>query len=132
MLNRSPSALERARALVALGTLRRQSGRHAAAREPLRQGLELAEALGATPLAARARAALHAVGGRQRAPRRHTLTPTERRIAELAARGLTTPQIARELYLSPKTVDWHLGHVYQKLGVSSRRQLDATLEGAAS
>jgi DNA-binding CsgD family transcriptional regulator len=132
VLNRSPSALERARALVALGVLRRQSGRHAAAREPLRQGLELAEALGAAPLAARARAALHAAGGRQRAPRRGTLTPTERRIAELAARGLTTPQIAQKLYLSRKTVDWHLGHVYQKLGVSSRRQLDATLDQAAS
>ena len=136
VLNRSPSALERARALVALGTARRQSGHHAAAREPLRQGLELAETLGAAPLAARARASLHAVGGRQRAARHATgpaaLTPAERRVAELAARGLTTPRIAQELYLSPKTVDWHLGHVYQKLGVSSRRELAVTLGQAAS
>jgi DNA-binding CsgD family transcriptional regulator len=136
VLHRSPSALERARALVALGTVRRQSGHHAAAREPLRQGLELAETLGAAPLAARARTALHAAGGRQRAPRPVTgpdaLTPTERRVAELAAQALTTPQIAGKLYLSPKTVDWHLGHVYQKLGVSSRRQLAATLGQAAS
>jgi DNA-binding CsgD family transcriptional regulator len=135
VLRRSPSALERARALVALGTVQRESGHHAAAREPLRQGLELAEKLGAAPLAARARTALHAVGGRQRAPRgangHDALTRTERRVAELAALGLTTPEIAQRLYLSPKTVDWHLGHVYQKLGVSSRRQLTATLGDAA-
>ncbi len=60
------------------------------------------------------------------------LTGTERRVAELAALGLTTPEIAQRLYLSPKTVDWHLGHAYQKLGVSSRRQLTATLGDAAS
>ncbi|MGD0705919.1 MAG: AAA family ATPase [Trebonia sp.] len=136
VLHRSPSALERARALVALGMVRRQSGHHAAAREPLRQGLELAETLGAAPLAARARAALHAAGGRQRTPRQadghNALTPTERRIAELAAWGLTTPQIAQKLYLSPKTIDWHLGHVYKKLGVSSRRQLATTLGPATS
>ena len=136
VLHRSPSALERARALVALGMTRRQSGYTAAAREPLRQGLELAESLGAAPLAARARAALHAAGGRQRAPRQanghNALTPTERRIAELAAQGLTTPQVAQKLYLSPKTIDWHLGHVYKKLGVSSRRQLATTLGPAES
>ena len=136
VLDRSPSALERARALVALGIARREAGHHAAAREPLRQGLELAETLGAAPLAARARAALHAAGGRQRAARRgaghEVLTRTERHVAELAAQGLTTPQIADSLYLSPKTVDWHLGHVYQKLGVSSRRQLATTLDEAAS
>jgi DNA-binding CsgD family transcriptional regulator len=135
VLQSSPSALERARALVSLGTVRHQSGQHAAAREPLRQGLELAETLGAAPLAARARAALHAVGGRQRAPREanghDALTRTERRIAELAAQGLTTPQIAQRLYLSPKTVDWHLGHIYKKLSVNSRRQLATTL-GALS
>jgi DNA-binding CsgD family transcriptional regulator len=131
VLRRSPSALERARALVALGMVRRQAGHRAAAREPLRQGLTLAETLGAAVLAARARAGLHAAGGRQRAAGRATghdaLTGTERRIAELAAQGLTTAQIAQGLYLSPKTVDWHLGHVYRKLGVSSRRQLAATL-----
>jgi DNA-binding CsgD family transcriptional regulator len=131
VLRRSPSALERARALVELGIIRRESGHHAAAREPLRQGLELAETLGAAPLAARARAALHAVGGRQRAARHvagdDALTAAERRIAELAAQGLTTAQIAKSLYLSPKTVDWHLGHVYQKLGVSSRRKLATAL-----
>ena len=131
VLRRSPSALERARALVALGMVRRQSGHHAAAREPLRQGLELAETLGAAPLAARARAALHAAGGRQRAPREanghNSLTPTEQRIVELAALGLTTPQISQRLFVSPKTIDWHLGHVYKKLGVSSRRQLATAL-----
>jgi DNA-binding CsgD family transcriptional regulator len=49
------------------------------------------------------------------------------RVAGLAAQGLTTAQIAKSLYLSPKTVDWHLGHVYQKLGVGSRRQLATAL-----
>ena len=116
--------------------VRRESGHHAAAREPLRQGLSLAETLEAAPLAARARAGLHAVGGRQRAARRPSghdaLTGTERRIADLAAQGLTTSQIAQRLYLSPKTVDWHLGHVYRRLGVSSRRRQLATRLAATS
>jgi DNA-binding CsgD family transcriptional regulator/tetratricopeptide (TPR) repeat protein len=132
VLESSPSGLERARALIDFGALLRRSGRPVAARDPLRAGVVLAETLGATPLASQARLELSAAGGRRRAPRAVTgpaaLTATERHVAELAAQGLTTPQIAQSLYISAKTVDWHLGHAYQKLNVASRRQLPAVLD----
>jgi DNA-binding CsgD family transcriptional regulator len=131
VLESSPSVLERARALVALGAALRRDGQRAAAREPLRRGLELAGQLGAQPLAARAGDELRGAGGRRR---RHTtdpaaLTSSERRIAQLAAAGLSTAQIAETLYVTAKTVDWHLGHIYQKLGINSRRQLAPILDG---
>jgi DNA-binding CsgD family transcriptional regulator len=56
-----------------------------------------------------------------------SLTPSERRIAELAATGLSNREIAAELFLTPKTVEWHLGHVFAKLGIRRRRELAATL-----
>jgi DNA-binding CsgD family transcriptional regulator len=61
-----------------------------------------------------------------------SLTPSERRVAELAAQGLTTRQIAEALFVTPKTVEFHLRHVYQKLGVSSRDQLARVLGQAAA
>jgi DNA-binding CsgD family transcriptional regulator len=133
LLESSPALLERSRAYVDLGAVLRRSGRSVAAREPLRAGVALAETLGALPLASFGRKELSAAGGRRRGSRAvagpGALTPTERRIAELAAQGLSTSQIARTLYVSAKTVDWHLGHVYQKLNVASRRQLHTVLGG---
>ncbi len=128
MLEHSPAALERARALTDLGAAHRRAGQFQAARQILRHAWQAAEDLGATPLASRAREELHAAGGRRRRSPRHyagpaALTPTE----QLAAAGLGTPEIARTLYVSPKTIEWHLDHVYRKLAIRSRHQLPTVL-----
>ncbi|MFZ0090783.1 MAG: helix-turn-helix transcriptional regulator, partial [Solirubrobacteraceae bacterium] len=100
---------------------------------PLRRGLELADRFAAHPLAETALAELRASGAR---PRRaaltgaDALTPTERRIAELAAAGRANPQIANHLYVTTKTVEWHLSHVYSKLDITSRDRLPQALAGA--
>jgi DNA-binding CsgD family transcriptional regulator len=76
-------------------------------------------------LAARARTELVATGARPRRPARsgtESLTASQRRVAELAARGLTNRQIADSLFVTPKTVEFHLRHIYQKLHLSSREQ----------
>jgi DNA-binding CsgD family transcriptional regulator len=92
-----------------------------------------AEALGCRALAHRAAQEASASGAR---PRRvptsgaHSLTPSERRIAELAASGLTNREIAAELFLTAKTVEWHLAHVFTKLDIHRRRQLTAALDPA--
>ncbi len=125
-LERSPAALPRTWALIDLGAALRRAGRRLDAREPLRRALDLAERLGAVQLAKRAHEELLAAGARpRRAPLSgvNALTPSERRIAELAARGSTNTEIARELFISRATVEWHLRHVFQKLSVRSRRQL---------
>jgi DNA-binding CsgD family transcriptional regulator len=135
VLASTPAALEHARALVALGGALRRAGQPVDSREPLRGGFELARALGAHPLADHAQHELRAAGGRRTRPRNGlgptALTAAERRVAELAASGATTPEIARALYVTPKTVDWHLGHAYQKLGISSRRQLPGALRSTS-
>jgi len=132
VLEPSPARLEFARALVELGGALRRSGKRAAARAPLRRALELADGFGARPLAETALAELRASGAR---PRRaalsgiDALTPTELRIAELAATGRANPQIAKALYVTTKTVEWHLSHVYSKLDITSRDRLPAALGG---
>ena len=131
VMEHSPAALERARALTDLGAAYRRAGEFVAARPVLHRAWQDAQDLGAAPLASRAREELRAVGGRRRSPRRHAgpaaLTPTERRVAQLAADGLSTPEIARTLYVSPKTIEWHLDHVYRKLAIRSRHQLPTAL-----
>jgi DNA-binding CsgD family transcriptional regulator len=130
VLAQSPSALERAHALIELGAARRRAGQRSAARPPLREGLQLADRMGATALVHTARHELHATGAR---PRRaaHTgadaLTPTERRVAELAAEGLTNTQIAQALFVTGKTIQTHLANAYRKLGINSRRDLPGLL-----
>jgi DNA-binding CsgD family transcriptional regulator len=125
-----PPRLEQMRALIELGAALRRANRRADAREPLRRGLDLSHRSGAGVLAARARTELLATGAR---PRRlaqtgvESLTVSQRRVAELAARGLTTRQVAEALFVTPKTVEFHLRQTYLKLGLSSRAELTAAL-----
>lgn len=131
----SPARLEYAKAPIALGSGLRRSGRRSDAREPLGRGLELANRCGAAALAETARTEFYAAGGR---PRREalsgpeSLTPSERRIAELAAEGRTNRDIAQALYVTPRTVEGHLTSIYRKLGISARNALSAGLAGSPS
>jgi DNA-binding CsgD family transcriptional regulator len=125
-LESTPARLERARALVDLGATRRRANARVEAREPLRRGLDLAVRCGAGALSARARDELVASGGRPRRP--HTsgleaLTASELRVAQLASRGDSNREIAHALFITPKTVENHLGSVYRKLGFGDRSRL---------
>lgn len=128
--------LEYANALVDLGAATRRANQRTAARHPLRTGLEFAEREGAAALARRAREELGATGARSRRvvlSGTQALTPSERRVADLAAGGLTTRQIAQVLFVTPKTVEFHLRHVYRKLDIpSSRADLARALSSAGS
>ncbi|MBB4661203.1 AAA family ATPase [Conexibacter arvalis] len=129
-LERSPARLELARALVDLGGARRRARQRSAARETLRIGLDAAYRCGATGLAAQARAELVAAGARPRRPALsgvQALTPSERRVSELAAGGLTNREIAQALFVSTKTVEFHLRNAYLKLRIHSRRELAGAL-----
>ena len=132
VLRESPALLERAKSIAELGAALRRSGQRAAARPLLAEALDLAAGCGARPLASRLHAELAAAGGRPRRERRHgldALTPSELRVARLAAGGQTNRQIAHGLYVTLKTVETHLAHVYAKLGISHRGELPAALAG---
>jgi DNA-binding CsgD family transcriptional regulator len=133
VLRPSPARLELARALIDLGAAHRRAGSRALARELLREGLDLAHALGGHALADRARRELVVAGGRPRrdATRgRDALTPSELRVAQLAAGGQTNRQIAQALFVTQRTVENHLTSTYGKLGISSRPELPAALDGS--
>jgi DNA-binding CsgD family transcriptional regulator/tetratricopeptide (TPR) repeat protein len=125
-LAESPARLEHARALLEYGAALRRLNQRNAAREPLRRALDEAHRCGATRLVDRARTELVAAGAR---PRRTTvsgvdaLTPSERRIAEMATRGMTNPEIAQALFVSLNTVETHLRHVFRKLDIRRRTEL---------
>jgi DNA-binding CsgD family transcriptional regulator len=126
VLEATPARLDLARALVQQGTALRVAGRRADAREPLRRGLDLADRSGATVLAERARGELVAAGGRPRRARlsgTDALTPSERRVAELVASGMSNREAAEALFVTKKAVEFHLGNVYRKLGLHSRDEL---------
>lgn len=126
----SPARLEYARSLVELGAGRRRTGKRAAAREPLREGLDLAYRCGATRLEARARAELAATGARPRralTTGRDALTPSEERVAAMAAAGMSNPEIAQALFVTRKTIENHLGRIYAKLAINSREDLPRAL-----
>ncbi|WP_406460072.1 AAA family ATPase [Streptomyces sp. NBC_01622] len=126
VLRGTPAALEYAHSLVDLGAALRRSGQRDACREPLRQGLALADGMHARPLAERARTELHGIGVR---PRRTAvegvgaLTPAESRVALLALHGDSNSQIAQALFITTKTVETHLARAYRKLAISNRGQL---------
>ena len=126
----SQARLELARCLTELGARRRAAGERRAARSILRDAHDAAHACRATALCERARAELLLAGGR---PRPATgaglgaLTPAERRVADLAASGATNREIARRLYLSPKTIEMHLRSAYRKLDLRGRDGLATAL-----
>jgi DNA-binding CsgD family transcriptional regulator len=126
----SSARLEHGKALVELGAALRRGNRRADSRAYLREGLDLAHRIGAKALEERARTELAATGAR---PRRlqltglESLTPSERRVAEMAAENLTNKDIAQALYVTPKTVEVHLSSAYRKLEISSRAQLSGAL-----
>jgi DNA-binding CsgD family transcriptional regulator len=130
VLGGSPAKLEYAKARTELGAALRRANRRTDAREQLRHAVELATICGATALAARAESELLATGAR---PRRialsgaESLTPSERRVAEMAAEGPTNREIAQALFVTQRTVEVHLTSIYRKLAINSRSQLAAAL-----
>ena len=130
VLEPSPARVEHAYALANLGAALRRANHRAEAREHLRLALELAQVSGATLLAEQAHEELIATGAR---PRRivqtgaASLTPSERRIAAMAAEGLSNRDIAQALFVTLRTVEMHLSNTFRKLGISSRTQLAPSL-----
>jgi DNA-binding CsgD family transcriptional regulator len=117
---------ERARTQLLYGEWLRRERRRIDARVPLRAALETFEQLHLSPWAERARSELRASGEtarRRDASTRDQLTPQELRIADLAASGLTNAEIGEQLFLSPRTIDYHLRKVFTKLGIASRSDL---------
>ena len=127
---RSESQVALMAALVELGGARRRAGQRAAAREPLRAAIDLADRTGAAAFGDRARDELRATGAR---PRREllsgpaSLTASERRVAQLAVEGRTNREIAQELFVTMKTVEMHLSNAYRKLDIGSRGELEVAL-----
>ena len=130
----SPARLEHARALVDLGAALRRGNSRSEARQLLREGIELAHRCGATALVERANDELAATGAHRRTvllSGLDELTASERRVAQMAAEDLSNKEIAQALFVTVKTVEQHLGRVYRKLDLSSRRQLAGALGGRA-
>jgi ATP/maltotriose-dependent transcriptional regulator MalT len=129
-LGRTQLRPDLARGRLLYGEWLRRANRRADAREQLRDAHEAFVSMGADAFAERARHELLATGEKVRSRRSDTrdeLTPQEEQIARLARDGLTNPEIGAQLFLSPRTVEWHLRKVFTKLEVSSRRQLRSAL-----
>jgi DNA-binding CsgD family transcriptional regulator len=128
--DRRPMPFERARTLLAYGRRLHRERRRADARARLREALISFEGLGAETWAAHARDELKAAGARRRGSRSDELTAQERRVAVAVARGASNHEVAAELFLSPRTVEFHLRHVFRKLHVQNRTELAARLSSA--
>jgi DNA-binding CsgD family transcriptional regulator len=129
-LGRTPLRPELARAYLVYGEWLRRGGRRVDARAQLRTAHGMLTSIGMEAFAERARRELIATGEkvRKRGPEmRDELTPQEEQIARLARDGLSNPKIGAQLFLSPRTVEWHMRHVFTKLGVRSRREIQAAL-----
>jgi DNA-binding CsgD family transcriptional regulator len=130
VLAASEARLEHAHSLLELGAMLRRAGQKTAARDRLRDALDLAHRCGATGLTEGAHEELVAAGAR---PRRSVLsgadalTPSERRVAEMAASGMANREIAQALFVTTRTVEGHLTHAFAKLEVTSRTELSAAL-----
>jgi DNA-binding CsgD family transcriptional regulator len=124
------SRLERAHARTALGGALRRAGGRSEARQPLREAVDIALATGARAVARTAHEELVATGAKPRRLRQsgaEALTATERRVAGMAAEGLSNRGIAQALFVSEKTIETHLGSVYRKLGINTRTHLTEAL-----
>ncbi|HXF99034.1 MAG TPA: helix-turn-helix transcriptional regulator [Gaiellaceae bacterium] len=126
---RAELPFERARTLLAFGLALRRARRKRDARAALQEAEEGFARLGAAVWAEKARAELRQIGGRT--PSRAQLTPAERRVVELVCAGRSNKEVAQALYVTPKTVEFHLRNAYAKLGVRSRVELVRTLLGRA-
>jgi DNA-binding CsgD family transcriptional regulator len=132
-LRRTTVQAELARTHLLYGEWLRREGRRSDAREQLRIAHELFSGMGIPAFAERARRELAATGETARkrgAGTRDDLTAQESQIAHMAAQGQTNLEIAATLFLSPRTIEWHLGRVYPKLGVKCRRELRSVLAQA--
>lgn len=132
VLEDSETRLDHAYALHALGCAQCEAEDDEAT-ETLRVALDLAERCGGRALARRVLAELHAAGSRPRRPRLEgptSLTEREADIAELASSGMTNGEIAEQLVVTPRTVAFHLGNAYRKLGISGRGELPAALDSS--
>lgn len=116
---------EHARTLLVRGQLHRRAKQKRASHEALTKALEIFERIGSPPWVERAREELGRVGLRRSSAE---LTPTEWRIAELAAAGLTNREVAEAAFISPKTVEANLSRIYRKLGIRSRAELGVQME----
>ena len=133
VLESSPARLEHARALCDLGAAVRRAGSRAEAREPLRLAVDAAQRCGGQLVADRAHAELVASGARPRTKAlsgRDALTPSELRVAQMAAEGKRNRDIAQDLFITVRTVEGHLSHAYTKLEITSRDELKAALDRA--
>jgi DNA-binding CsgD family transcriptional regulator len=134
-LSRTRVRPELARAHLLYGEWLRRENRRLDARAQLRIAHDLFTTIGMEAFAERARMELQATGEHVRAhtvETRDDLTAQERQIAELARDGLSNPEIGARLFLSPRTVEWHLRHVFAKLGIKSRRELARALPSSSS
>ena len=132
-LGRTRLRPELARAHLLYGEWLRREGRRVEAREQLRIAHDMFAAIGMEAFAERARRELLGTGEKVRkrtAETRDELTPQEEQIARLARDGLSNPEIGARLFLSPRTVEWHLHKVFAKLGISSRKGLHEALPSA--
>jgi DNA-binding CsgD family transcriptional regulator len=132
-LGRTRMRVEHARAQLLYGEWLRRENRRRDARRHLRSAYDLLTDMGAEAFAERARRELVAAGKslpRRSVEAREGFTAQEAQIARLAAEGRTNPEIGAELFLSPRTVEWHLHKVFAKLGIGSRRELSGTLLNA--
>jgi DNA-binding NarL/FixJ family response regulator len=135
LLDSSGARLEAARANADLGAALRRQGQRRDARAPLLEALEAAVECGAHPLVEQVRTELRAAGSRPRSvapPDSEALTASERRVARLAADGLTNPDIAQSLFVTTKTVEKHLSNAFRKLGIKSRSELAERLQSSAA
>ena len=127
---RTPLRPERGRSHLLYGEWLRREGRRSDAREHLRVSFKLFEDIGMVAFAERTRRELVATGEKmssRTAERSDELTPQEMQIALLAREGLGNREIGTQLFLSPRTIEWHLRHVFMKLGITSRNQLARAL-----